>query len=388
VSEPESAGKRVTWAELFFDLVFVFAVTEVSALLRADHSWAGVGRALVLFVPLWWAWVGTTVHANTRDVDNPVDRAGIFLVGLCSLFMALAVPEAYGERGLLFGGGYLVLRGVLAYLYFRRGRIVLSPFSMGLFVTGPLLLAGGFAPGGWRPALWALAGLVDLSVPAMLRRRLARIQFDADHMPERFGLFVIIALGESIVAIGANASQRPLDAARLAAVALAFTVACALWWVYFAFAVNAFRHAVATAEVQTDIIRQVLAYGHLLLIAAIIAVAVGLAEVVVEPARQLAPGVAALLFGGCALYLGTFGYTRWRMFRTMSWTRVGGAVACLAVLVPASRVPALVALAILTALLVALNVVEASLQRRIRRAYIRLSTEDTSTQGTPRVSTD
>jgi low temperature requirement protein LtrA len=366
---PESTAKRVTWAELFFDLVFVFAVTEISALLHADHSWAGVGRALVLFVPLWWAWVGTTVHANTHDVDNPVDRVGIFVVGLCSLFMALAVPAAYGDRAVLFGGGYLALRGVLAFLYFRHGRMVVSPFSVALFVTGPLLLAGGFAPGGWRVALWALAGLVDLSVPAVLRRRLARIRFDANHMPERFGLFVIIALGESIVAIGANASHRPLDAARLAAVALAFAVACALWWVYFAFAVDAFRHAVATAEVQTDIIRQVLAYGHLLLIASIIAVAVGLAEVVAEPDHHLPLAVAALLFGGCALYLATFGYTRWRMFHSVSWTRVGAAAACLAVLVPMSWVPALGALAVLTALVAGLNLVEASRVRRIRRAY-------------------
>jgi low temperature requirement protein LtrA len=369
VSRPQSSAKRVTWAELFFDLVFVFAVTEVSALLHADHTWAGVGRALVLFVPLWWAWVGTTVHANTHDVDNAVDRAGIFAVGLCSLFMALAVPEAYGDRAVLFGAGYLALRGVLAFLFFRRGRIVVNSFSVGLVVTGPLLLAGGFAPGGWRLVLWALAGLVDLSVPAIVRRRLALIRFDADHMPERFGLFVIIALGESIVAIGANASHRPLDAARLTAVALAFAVACALWWVYFAFAVDAFHHAVATAEVQTDIIRQVLAYGHLLLIASIIAVAVGLAESVAEPAHPLATGVTALLFGGCALYLATFGYTRWRMFRTMSWTRVGAAVVCLAVLAPASRVPALGALAVLTALVAGLNLVEASLVRRIRRAY-------------------
>jgi low temperature requirement protein LtrA len=84
-SEPTTNEKRVTWAELFFDLVFVFAVTQVSALLHDQHDWAGLGRALVVFVPIWWAWVGTSIHANTHDVDNPLDRIGIFAVALCSL---------------------------------------------------------------------------------------------------------------------------------------------------------------------------------------------------------------------------------------------------------------------------------------------------------------
>src|SRR2546423_10458850 len=168
---PAVEEKRVTWAELFFDLVFVFAVTEISTALRTDHSWAGVGQAAVLFVPLWWAWVGTSVHANTHDVDNPVDRLGIFAVGLCSLFMALGVGHAYGGYGLLYGAAYLALRIVLAALYFRGMPFGISPFSIGLLVTGPLVLAGGLVHGGWRIGLWALAGPLDLAGPAPLRRR-------------------------------------------------------------------------------------------------------------------------------------------------------------------------------------------------------------------------
>jgi Predicted membrane protein len=106
-AEPDGAEKRVTWAELFFDLVFVFAITQVSELLHHDHSWAGVGRALIVFVPVWWAWVGTTIHANRHDVDTVHDTLGIFVVGLGSLGMALALPGAYGDRGVLFGAAYL-----------------------------------------------------------------------------------------------------------------------------------------------------------------------------------------------------------------------------------------------------------------------------------------
>ena len=283
----EAAEKRVTWAELFFDLVFVFAVTQVSALLHEDHSWAGVGKALVVFVPVWWAWVGTTIHANTHDVDRPLDRLGIFAVGLGSLFMALALADPYGEHGVLFGASYWVLRLVLAALVFRGPRLTVNAFSVALFVTGPLLLIGGLLDGNARVAVWAVAALIDLVVPRLTRRKLALVHFEPAHLPERFGLFVIVALGESIVAVGLSARGEALTAARLAAVAAAFVLACGLWWVYFHFAAGAVHHAVATARVQTDIIRPVLAYGHLGFIAGIVAVAVGLAEVVHYPGKHL-----------------------------------------------------------------------------------------------------
>jgi low temperature requirement protein LtrA len=365
----ESAEKRVTWAELFFDLVFVFAVTQVSGLLHHSHGWSGVLRALVVFVPIWWAWVGTSIHANTHDVDNPVDRIGIFAVGLCSLFMALAVRDAYGGRGLLYGTGYLAIRVVLAALVFRGGRITVNAFSVGVFLTGPLLVVGALVHGGWRLALWGTAALVDLAVPRLVRRRLALIRFNAEHLPERFGLFLIIALGESIVAVGVSAAPDPMSPARIGAVAAAFTLACALWWLYFAFAASAVRYSLSTVQVQTDIIRQVLAYGHLSLIGAIIAVAVGLSEVVAHPTAGLPASVAGLLVGGCALYLATFGYTRWRMFRRIGWGRLAGAGACLVALPVAPSVPALAVLGWLVLVTVVVNLVEAVAVRQARARY-------------------
>ena len=351
--------KRVTWAELFFDLVFVFAITQVSALLHDDHSWAGVGRAGVVFVPIYWGWVGTTIFANLRDVDDPLDRLTIFAVGLCSLLMALAVVGAYGDRGLLFGGGYMLLRVILAAAVFRGWRMSANAFSVGLLVTGPLLVAGGLTAGSARIALWAMAAFIDLAVPAVLRKRLVNVRFEASHLPERFGLFVIVALGESIVAIGGPAaSAGALAWEQVAAVALAFALACGLWWLYFVYAASAVRHALETASVQTDIVREVLSYGHLFFLAGIISLAVGLAEVVGHPIEHLHLDVAALLFGGTALYLATFGYTRYRMFRQWSTTRLGAAVIVLAVLPFAPRVTGVLALAVLTIVVVALNLEE------------------------------
>src|SRR5436190_112602 len=136
VRVPGESEKRVTWAELFFDLVFVFAVTQVTALLHRDgSSWAGAGRALIVFVPVWWAWVGTTVHANRHDVESARDTLGIFALGFGSLGMALAIPGAYGHRGVLYGAGYLALRLVLGVLVFRDWQgIRVNSFSVGALV--------------------------------------------------------------------------------------------------------------------------------------------------------------------------------------------------------------------------------------------------------------
>jgi low temperature requirement protein LtrA len=357
---------RVTWAELFFDLVFVFALTEVSALLHADQSWTGVLRAVVVFVPIYWAWVGTSVHANTHGVETPFDRLGVFAIGLGGLFMALAVPDAYGQRGVLFGAAYYALRVVLAVLAFRARRMNRIPFTVPVLVSGPLLLAGGFASGTTREVLWGVAGLIDLATPTLARRRLSAVRFAPTHLAERFGGFLIIALGESIVAIGVPAaSARHLGGHVVVAVGVAFALACALWWVYFVFAASAVRHALATARVKTDIVRQVLSYGHLSFMGSIIAVAVGSTEVIASPERRLDGAAAGLLFGGCALYLATFGYTRWAMFRQVSTTRLGAAAVILAVLPAAAWLSALADLVLLAVVVIALNVLE---HVRFRRA--------------------
>jgi low temperature requirement protein LtrA len=170
------------------------------------------------------------------------------------------------------------------------------------------------------------------------------------------------------VAIGLAASAEPLGAARLVAVAAAFALACALWWVYFAFAASAVHHAVATASVQTEIVRTVLAYGHLFFIGAVIAVAVGLAEVVAHPVEHLHLDVAGLLVGGTVLYLATFGYTRWRMFRKVSTTRLGAALVCLPLLALAPVLPGVVVVVLLFVVVAGLNVVEARLVSRAARA--------------------
>lgn len=206
--------------------------------------------------------------------------------------------------------------------------------------------------------MWGLAALIDLSTPTLLRRRLSAMRYDAGHLTERFGLFVLIALGESVVAVGTSAETQHLTWAQGWAIAAAFALSCGLWWVYFHFAADAMRHALATVKVQLDNTRLVLSYGHLAFIAAIIVVAVGLHEAIREPTHHLSAAVAGLLFGGCALYLASFGFTRWAMFRLVSWTRLCSAAVVLALMPIAPHVPALVSLVGIAIALAVLNVVE------------------------------
>jgi low temperature requirement protein LtrA len=261
---------------------------------------------------------------------------------------------------------YLVLRIMLAVLVFRDTAIVINAFSVAVVVTGPLLVAGGLLDGGWRLSLWTAAALIDLSVPRLIRRRLATVRFATGHLPERFGLFVIIALGESIVAVGRSAETELLTPGRLTAVAASYALTCSLWWLYFVYSASALRQALSAAAVQTDIIRPVLAYAHVVLIGSIITIAVGLAEVTAHPEEHLHLPVAALLAGGCAAYMATFGYTHWRMFRRPATVRLVGSAVCLAVLPVLTRPSAVVAVFVLVAVTTSVNVAEAWAVRSAR----------------------
>jgi low temperature requirement protein LtrA len=224
-------------------------------------------------------------------------------------------------------------------------------------LTGPMLIAGAFVHGDGRVAIWGIAALLDLATPTVFRDRLRSMHLNPDHLAERFGLFVLIALGESVVSVGTSTPD-DLTFAQGAAVTAAFTLSCGLWWVYFHFAADAMRHAMATAKVQLDITRLVLSYGHLSFIGAIILVAVGLRESIAEPGHALSWALAGLLIGGTALYLASFGFTRWAMFRLVSWTRLGAAAVVVALLPVAPRVPALATLTGLALVLAGLNTVE------------------------------
>jgi low temperature requirement protein LtrA len=352
--------KRVSSAELFFDLVFVFAVTQVSSLLESDHSGSELLRALIVFIPVYWMWVGAAVQTNLLDTGRPSLRLSLFAIALASIFMAIAIPDAYTSEGLLFAIAYWVGRIIVGTLMLGRWPRNLAgwltPYTVSILITGPLLVIGAVTAGMPRVAIWAFAAAIDLAAPTLLQSKLRDVHYDAAHLAERFGAFVLIALGESVVAIGASAqADHRLHLGGTFAVAFAFGLAAGLWWVYFHFAADAIRHGLATARIQANVTRLVLSYGHLLFIAAIVMLSVGMYAAVAEPARHLSWSNTGLLFGGTALYLVSFGFWRWTMFRQVAGTRLVAAVVVVLASLLAPHVPAVIDLIVLASILAVLN---------------------------------
>ena len=351
--------KRATWLELFFDLVFVFAVKSASEVAEHDHSWLGVWQGLIVFIPVFWVWVGGTMHANLHDVETVRGRLGIFCVAFCGLVLGICLPGAFTDAGVWFGGAYWAAR-IIRFLTIQGlpHRTAFTTFTVGAFITGPAFFLGALLPPEPRTVVWAVAAVTDLSVPFLVRRRLSSVPFDAPHVAERFGLFVIIALGETVVATGAAAMEHQLDALTLATLAAAFAVCCALWWVYFAFSAPAIHSAIESASARIEVIRPVLSYGHLVLVAGIVGIASAIGTAVRAPATPLHSDVAIMLFAGASVYLTTFAFTRWHMFHTLAIPRLVFAAICLGLIPIAPNIPAIASVAILAAVLVILNVVE------------------------------
>jgi len=368
VTEPRAADaaaeQKVTWSELFVDLVWVFGVTQIAAALAHGHGLGDVGRSLLLLVPLWWSWVGTTVFGNAAGarLEHATGRLVLFAVAGCGLGIAVAVPHAYADRGLLFAGSYAVLRLVL-WLAMRRlpfyDGVRVNPFGVMLFVSAPLYLVGALLPADWRLAVWVLAAATEVLAPRVLRRSVSTLRFETAHLPERFGLFIIIAIGETVVAMGTQAAgHHHVDLAVLGTLALSFVLICGLWWTYFHFGSSAMRHALRTTTVQGGIVRDVFSYAHLAYVTGIICVAVGLKQVLAHPEAIPHSVPELMLAPGAALYLAGFGYSRWRMFGAPTLFRTAASLLCVMIALAAPLLPLVATAAAVTALTVGLNVLE------------------------------
>lgn len=362
MTENAPAAQRVIWSELFIDLIWVFAIAELAGALADGHGIGGVGLTLVLLTPLWWGWVGTTVYSNAAGTRISIagGRLVLFAVAACGLGAAIAVPRAYDDSGLLFGLSYAALRLVL-WLAMRPlrfyGTARLDPFTVGLFVSAPLYVLGGTLPDGWRVGVWVAAALVEILSPRLLGSRLAGIRFETAHLPERFGLFIILALGETVVAMGGQAAalERIVD---LLPAALGFVTICALWWTYFHFGADAMEHSLRTASLQGRIVRDVFSYAHLAYVVGILCVAVGLKKLMAHPGHVPESAPELLLAPGVAIFLTGFGYSRWRMFGAPTLFRAAAVLLCAALSVVAVWVPIVVTAVAVTLALLVLNALE------------------------------
>ncbi len=279
------AGRRVTWLELFFDLVFVAAVAQVGTHLRDDYTLIGVLRFCLLFVLIWWAWLGHTTYSTRFDTDDVVQR------GLTALQMFLAIVMAINATGALdsrdsagFAAAYSVMRLVLVAQYLRvcrvaAARALASRLALGCATAAVLWLISAVVPPPARFWMWGLALAIDTVTPVLTTGHLVRVPHDAAHLPERYGLFTIILLGESVVAVmDGMKSQEYWSPWAASAAIMALALLFVVWWWYFDGVDAATERFVRSS---TDAVRfQVWSFAHLPLYLAIAITGVGLEHVI------------------------------------------------------------------------------------------------------------
>ena len=312
-SADEADERRTSSVELLWDLVFVFAVTQVTTLLSRHLTWSGFGRGLLVLALVWWAWSAFVWAANAQDESSRSLRMYLLVACAFIFISGLAVPEAFGATSLLFAATYAVVRLLHLGLYAdasRRGHASWSAiwgFAITVAVGMALLVAGSLVGGGARIVLWAAAVLIDYSGPAWLTRdRLRGIQQVAvAHFAERYGLFVLICLGESIVAIGVGAGSvhLHLSAALIAVVGLGLVATVAMWWTYFdrlsSWAESALRDHVDPVLAAAD----GYSYLHLVIVGGVILFAAGVRLLAHSPMTAPAGAVRLALCAGVSAYL-------------------------------------------------------------------------------------
>lgn len=377
------SGTAVSPLELFFDLVFVFAVTQVSHRLLEHLTWQGAAEAAMLLLVVWWSWNYTTWATNELDPDRPVVRVLLLALMFASLLMSIAIPDAFGDRALLFVGAYVAIQvgrhTFLAFAAADRGtpeRERAARILIWFLVAGAFWIAGGLADGSTRTVLWIVALVIDYGgplvffwVPGRVRLHGGTWDITPEHMAERFQAFVIIALGESIVVTGAAVSGMELNRETIAALVLAFLSAAAFWWLYFASVSEIASKTLAQAGEQSRVARDVYTYLHVLLIAGIVLSAVGDEVVLRHVGDTLQTPELIVLVAGPVVYLLAQNLMRLRIEGSLSSSRTVGIVACLGVGLLGTAVSAFVVGLLLTLVLVAV-VVRDELHRRARAARV------------------
>jgi low temperature requirement protein LtrA len=298
----EPAGRKVTWLELFFDLVFVAAVAQAATHLRDDYSFGGLLRFSLTFVLIWWAWLGHTTFSTRFDTDDAVQRTltaiQLFLVAVMAIN---ATGPLEGRDSAGFAAAYALMRFVLAGQYLRarrmhRARPLTTRYAFACATAAALWLTSAFVDAPARFAVWATALTIDIGTPLITTRHLMGVPHDAAHLPERYGLFSIILIGESMAAIMAGMGHQEHWSPRAAAAAIAGIGAVfAFWWAYFdGVEATAHRRVVSMADARRF---HVWSYAHLPLYLGIAVTGVGIEHVVERATEAPLPSSEGLILG-------------------------------------------------------------------------------------------
>jgi low temperature requirement protein LtrA len=356
--------ERVTPLELFFDLVFVLAITQCTALMAASPDWAGIVRGLFVLTVLWWTWAGYAWLTSVVDPEEGAVRIVIFAAMAAMLVAALAVPGSFDDDALAFACAYAIVRiaHIGLFLIASRDDPELRRSVTGLAVSTTigvsLLTAASAADGILQAALWGVAIALDLGLPFLFWAEGWRLV--PGHFAERHGLILIIALGESIVAIGVG-SGAVVDWAVVVVATLGIAIAAGLWWVYFDVTVWVAERRLArlpAGREQNEVARDAYSYLHLAMVAGIVLLALGMKKTLEHPEDTLETVPAVALVGGVAMYLLAIVAFRWRLLHTLGRVRPITAAVLVALVPIALEVPAYVTVALVVAVIWALIVYE------------------------------
>jgi low temperature requirement protein LtrA len=348
-------------------------MTQVTELILSDTSAAGFARSALVLGMIWWAWSAFAWLTNAIDLNATVGRIAVLAAAGGSFFVALAVPEAYSGGGLWFAVPYLVVRALhlVVYVYGLRGdrEYQLAVVrSVPLWLLSPVLIVvGGALDGDARVVLWVIAVALDIGGSLIAGRQAYRVS--AAHFAERYQLFVIIALGESIVAIGVGIEGLERDLVYGLAAAVAFAGAALLWWAYFDFAGIGGERALhqAPEAIRGRLARDLYTYLHFPMVAGIILGAVAAEKTVAHPGDPLSTAGRFALAAGLALYMLAFVGARWRVIRSVAWERIGAAVTIPLLVLLLRDLDAVALLALALAVLAAWLAAEAVRLRELRR---------------------
>jgi len=351
---------RVTPLELFFDLVFVLAITQCTALMADDPSWEGIARGVLVLGLMWWAWTGYAWLTSVVEPEEGAVRLVMFAAMAGLLVVSLCVPGAFGDEATLFACAYAVVRFsqiglfILASRDFPELRHSVWGLAGGTAVGCGLLIVGSFFDPEPQFAIWALALALDVGEPYFFGSEGWKLQ--PSHFAERHGLIVIIALGESIVAIGAGASVA-VDAGVVFAAVIGIVIASALWWLYFDVVALVAERRLSEApvgKVQNEMARDSYSLIHFGMVAGIILGALGLKKTIGDVDAPLKVEVATAALGGIALYLLAHVAFRWRNVHSLNRRRLACAIVLLALIPLATEISSLATSALIAALLVVL----------------------------------
>jgi low temperature requirement protein LtrA len=343
--------------ELFFDLVFVLALTQCTTLMSDNPTWEGIGQGLLVLGLLWWSWVGYAWLTSVLDPEEGGVRIALFAAMAAFLIAAICIPAAFEGLATEFAIAYGIVRTAQIALFWIASeddpglRRSIVGLAVGTAVGTSLLLAGSFLDPGPRAAVWGLALVLDMSGPYLFGSEGWHLV--PGHFAERHGLIIIIALGESIVAIGVGAGAE-MTWGIAGAATLGIATIAALWWTYFDVValVSARRLAsVPEGKARNELARDSYSYIHFLLVAGIILAALGLKKTLSAVDDPLDTVPAFALLGGTALYLLGMVAFRFRHVKTVNWRRLALALILVALLPAATELPALAILAVVAALL-------------------------------------